>query len=398
MQSYLTLTIPSASGSDCGLFTAMRQHFRALLRVALVLACPLAFAQGKPLVFGQLAPFTNLPVPEAAEINQGVNAYLDQINKTGLLGRQLSLFKLDDEYNADKFVAQFDKAMEQKPLALITPIGANALKRMLDEKLLDKLDVVVMNAIPGAESLRTPGHPRFFHLRAGDKQQIEKIVSNAKAVGIVRLSVLNSDQEVGLSGARVAQEEANRVGGLQFKSTQTQESTEAIAAASAAVAVQKPQGVLVVGAPRFAAEGVAALRKAGIVQPIFVLSYVQPGLLVKLAGLEGARGVGIAQTYPNPNKVAVPVLREFRAAMKASFPTMDQYTPNQLEGYLCARTLAEAIKRIKQKEITPNTLARSLKTMGPIDFGGYRVDFTNSNVGSQYVDIAVVGSDGKLKY
>ena len=398
MQSNSAPTITSVNGNDCGLVAVMRQHCKALFLTAFTLVSPLAFGNEKPLVFGQLAPFTNLPVPEAAEINQGVNAYLTQINKTGLKGRQLSLFKLDDEYNADRFVVQFNKAMEQKPLALITPIGANALKRMLDDKLLDKFDVVVLNAIPGAESLRTPGHPRFFHLRAGDKQQIEKIVSNAKAIGIVRLSVLSSDQEVGLSGARVAQEEAIRVGGLQFKNTQSQGSAEAIATASAAVADQKPQGVLVVGAPRFAAEGVAALRKAGIGQPIFVLSYVQPGLLVKLAGLEGARGVGIAQTYPNPNKVAVPVLREFQAAMKASFPAINQYTANQLEGYLCARTLSEAIKRIKQKEITSDALARSLKTMGPIDFGGYRVDFTNSNVGSQYVDIAVIGSDGNLKY
>jgi hypothetical protein len=33
-----------------------------------------------------------------------------------------------------------------------------------------------------------------------------------------------------------------------------------------------------------------------------------------------------------------------------------------------------------------------------MDFGGFRVDFSKGNVGSHWVDIAVVGQDGKLHY
>ena len=35
------------------------------------------------------------------------------------------------------------------------------------DKLLDRSDVLVMNAIPGAASLRMPGHSRLFHVRHG---------------------------------------------------------------------------------------------------------------------------------------------------------------------------------------------------------------------------------------
>jgi ABC-type branched-subunit amino acid transport system substrate-binding protein len=255
-----------------------------------------------------------------------------------------------------------------------------------------------MNAIPGAESLRNPGHPRFFHVRAGDKQQIEKLVSNAKAIGISRLAVLNNDQEMGLSGVQVAQDEANRVGGLQLKGMTSASDAPSITAASVKIATLNPQGVLIVGPPRFSVDAVAALRKSGVSQPLFVLSYVQPGLLIKVAGLEGARGVGISQTYPNPNNSTLPLMREFHTAMKASFPDVSHYTPFQLEGYLCARTLVEALKRIKSREVTPALLAQSLKTMGELDFGGFRVDFTKSNIGSKFVDIAVVSSEGKLLY
>jgi ABC-type branched-subunit amino acid transport system substrate-binding protein len=376
-----------------------RTPIRHCIAVALLLAGSLVQAQGRPdIVLGQLAPFTKLPVPQAPEINQGITAYMMQANKDGFLGRKLSLFKLDDEYNGDKFVEQFRNAMAKSPVALINPIGSVALKRMLDDKLLDTADVVVMNAIPGAESLRDPGHPKFFHLRAGDKQQIEKIVSNAKAIGITRLSVLNNDQEVGLSGAKVALQEGNRIGGLQVRTVTAVAGAPGLAKASAEVVAQDPQGVVIIGVPNFVGDGLAALRKAGLSQPVFVLSAVQPELLIKVAGPEGARGVGIAQTFPNPNNSTLPVTRDFRAAMKQAYPDVTRYTPFQLEGYLSARTLGEALKRIKDKDVSGAALQRSLKTMGELDFGGFRVDFTASNVGSRFVDIAVIDREGKLRY
>lgn len=350
------------------------------------------------IVLGQVGPFTVLPVPDAPEINQGIKAYMNQANKTGIRGRKISVFELDDRYSADGFVEQFAKALEKKPAALLSPIGSAALKRMLDDKLLDNADVIVMNAIPGAESLRTPGHPKLFHIRAGDKQQIEKMVNHTRTLGMTKLAVLYQDLPIGTSGMTVAQEAAAQAGGVDLKGVKSATDAPALAAASQQLAAMGAQGVLVLGAPRFMAEGVAALRKAGVTQAIFVLSYVPAGLIVKLAGVDGARGVGIAQTYPNPNGRTLPIHRDFQAAMKASFPDLKEYTPFQLEGYLSARTVAEAYKRSKEKEPTAAGLTTALRSAGEIDFGGFRVDFSKGNVGSRFVDIGVIGSDGKLRY
>jgi branched-chain amino acid transport system substrate-binding protein len=351
---------------------------------------------GADIVIGQVAPFTNIPVTEALEINQGATSYLAQLNKSGVQGRKVVLFKMDDEYNADKFVERFASAMEKRPVALISPIGSTAIKRMLDDKLLDSADVVVMNAIPGAESLRNPGHRKLFHVRAGDKQQIEKIVNHARTIGITKLSMLYQDFAMGISGEAVAQTESARVTGLAFKSVKSATDEKSLTQAATELAAQSPQGILIVGAPRFSVDGVAALRKAGVTQSIFVLSYVQPGLLIKVAGLAGARGVGIAQTYPNPNGRVLPLLREFQAAMKVSFPDIKEYTPFHLEGYMSAKVVGEAL--LRSKDITGAGLARSLKAMGEIDLGGFRVDFSKANTGSNFVDIGVMNIDGRLVY
>lgn len=83
-------------------------------------------------------------------------------------------------------------------------------------------------------------------------------------------------------------------------------------------------------------------------------------------------------------------------AMVEAFPQVTEYTPFQLEGYLSARTVGEALKR--SKELTAASLQSTLSTMGMVDFGGFRVDFSKGNVGSRFVDIGVIGADGRLRY
>ena len=354
-------------------------------------------AQAQDIVIGQIGPFTVLPVPDAPQVNQGIKAYIAQVNKSGgIHGRKLSLFELDDAYSADRFAERFAEAMQRKPVALITPIGSAAVKRMLDDKLLDKYEVVVMNAVPGAEAFRDPGHPRLFHVRAGDKQQLEKIVNHARTLGITRLGVLHQNIVIGTSGVKVVADEAARLTGMDVKGFQSTIDPAELAKASQEVFKLNPQGVLVIGNPPFTANGVAQLRKAGVSQSIFILGDTAPGLLVKIAGAEAARGVGIAQVYPNPNGKTKTLMREFQAAMKAAYPDLTTYAVFQLEGYLSARIVGEGLRRAK--EIKPDALAKALQSMGEIDFDGYRIDFSKSNAGSRFVDIAVMDFEGRLRY
>lgn len=378
-------------------------HYAFFVRLARLACLSAALAVGttaaQEITLGQVGPFTVIPVPDAPEINAGVQAYVKQANTAGgVRGLKLGFFSLDDRYSADGFVEQFGKAMEKKPVALLSPIGSAAMSEMYKRKLLDQSDVVIMNVIPGAESLRNPGHPRVFHVRAGDKQQIEKIVHHAKTLGTTRMAVLYQDLVIGTSGWAMAEQAAQTEGFADFKGVKSAPEAPALAAAAGQVKALEPQAVLVVGAPRFMAEGVAALRKAGVSQSLFVLSYVPAGLLVKLAGPEGARGVGIAQTFPNPNGITLPLQRDFQAAMKAAHPDLKNYTSFHLEGYLSARVVTEAIKRSRDREISPATLERALRGAGEMDFGGYRVDFSKGNVGSNWVDIGVVTAEGRIRY
>ena len=375
--------------------TWARWAARVVLGMGVVLALGVS---AQDIVIGQVGPFTGIPVPDAPEVNQGLKAWAAQINKAGgINGRKVVVFEIDDTYKPDGFVSALERAMQRQPVALISPIGSASIQRMLNDKLLDKYDVVFMNAIPGAEPFRNPGHPKLFHVRAGDKQQLEEIVKHASTLGMTRLAVLHQEIPIGTSGMKVVADEVAKNKGLEVKGVQGTLDPAVLAKAAADVAKLNAQGVIVVGAPPFMAQGVTQLRKAGVTQTIFVLSYVPPGLLVKLAGADGARGIGIAQTFPNPNNKVRPLLRDFQSAMKVTSPEVSSYTPFQLEGYISARIVGEGLRRIRG-EITPAALARSLQSMGEVELGGFRVDFSKGNVGSSFVDIAVVDQEGRLRY
>ena len=130
---------------------------------------------------------------------------------------------------------------------------------------------------------------------------------------------------------------------------------------------------------------------------MFALSYVPAGLIARLAGEDGARGVGIAQTYPNAMGNTLPLQREFSAAMKALDPALESYTAFHLECYITARVLVEGLRRAGA-DIRPETLARALRAAGEIDMAGFRVNFSKGNVGGSFVDIGVITAGGRLRY
>lgn len=372
----------------------LRRH---VLQAAAVGAVPLLAQAQEPneLVVAHIGPFTVLPAPDAKELHEGASAAVQALNaKGGVAGRPFTLLRLDDTYSFEGFKARLAEALQRKPLALMTPLGSATLKDVLDSKLLDRTDITVVNAVPGAAVLRAPGHPKLFHIRAGDDQQIRKILSHARALSVTTMGVLHQDIPIGTSGLASAQAAAQGLG-LQIIGAQSNTDLPNITQAAQEIAKRNPNAALVVGSPRFAGQAIAALRAAGMTQQLFTLSYLPAPALKALAGA-GARGVGIAQTFPNPNGVSSPLQRSFRQAMQQTHPTLKDYTPFHLEGFVSMQVLAEGARRAKA--LTPAGLAESLRRMGELDLGGFRVDFSRGNEGSQWVDIGVATADGRLLY
>ena len=59
-------------------------------------------------------------------------------------------------------------------------------------------------------SRHSPGHPRLFHIRAGDKQQIEKIVRHARTLGTWTWATARGESAGTRSGLRLRRNSAPR--------------------------------------------------------------------------------------------------------------------------------------------------------------------------------------------
>ncbi len=374
----------------------MKQTTWRWLATALLWSGGVAMAQD--IVIGQIAPIGVASTPEAQQLYEGTRACVDQVNRAGgVRGRKLQFFAIDDELRAPLVTEKFQQAMARKPIALVNVMGSGVLGTLLSTRALDTSDVVIVGVIPGAEVFRQPGHERLFHIRSGDRVQLERVLLHSKTLGIQRIHVLYQDAGVGLSGLAVLKAGAERLGGLTLTSSLSTLAPESLAEAVRNSAGAKAQAYVVIGFPHFMADALAKLRGAGVEQAVFALGYLSPTLAVKVAGVKGARGLGLTQAIPNPNGRVLQLQREFQSAMRQSLPRMTEYTSFHLEGCVGVRVLVEGLRRIEGTP-TPAALARSLHSMGEVDLGGFRVRFGEGQVGSVWSDIGVMSETGRLLF
>lgn len=378
------------------MFTVLRRvHCISLLMVALLLP---SAAVAQAITLAHIGPFTGPAANDARDLNAGMQAYLADANaKGGVGGRRLELVTLDDHYDRAEFSKQFVEAQFRGAVALLSPLGLNALRALLEDQLLERSDMVVVNALPGATPFRSPGHPRLFHLRASDRQQVEKILLQAAAIGVRRMAVMVQDLKAGEADVKSAQAAHGELSASVLHLHDTPDEPAALASLAKKIAASDSQGVLVIGSPPRMAESVDALRKAGVRGHIYALSYLPHGLLIAVAGQQAARGVAIAQTYPNPMGSTMPLHREFQTAMRQAHPKLTTYSAFHMEGYLSARVAVEGLRRV-QGAVRSQALAEALRRMGPVDMGGFRINFSQSNAGSAFVEIGVIDARGRVIY
>lgn len=372
----------------------------SLLRAlaALLLACGCgASAVAQEIVIGQIAPIGVATTPEATDLHEGTKACVDQVNRNGgIRGRKLGFFAINDELKPALVGEKFQQAMARKPIALVSVMGSAVLGTLLASKALDTHDVVIVGAIPGAEAFRQPGHERLFHVRSGDKVQLERILTHSKTLGVQSIHVVYQDVGVGHSGLSVLRAAAP-LSGIAISSSMSSLEPGSVAEAVGQAVAARAQAYVVIGFPHYMADVLRRLREAGVAQAVFGLGYLTPGYAVKVAGVKGARGLGLTQAIPNPNGKVLQVQRDFQAAMRQAYPRLTEYSSFHLEGCMSVRVLAEGLRRIEGNP-TPAALARALHGMGEIDFGGFRVNFTSGQVGSAWSDIGVMSESGRLMF
>lgn len=372
---------------------------RLLISFLLALGAALPAAAQTPgvtpntVLLGQSAAFSGPAAQLGIQMNAGAMAYFDYINKLGgVQGRTIMLKTRDDRYEGDLAAENTRKLIEEdRVFALFAYVGTPTSAAALP--IFTEARVPFIGPFTGAELLRNPLNRYIFNVRASYYDETEKIVEQLVSTGIQKIAVFyqnDSYGKAGLTGVQIAMKKRN----LTIAATGTVErNTIEVGAAVKSIGAVQPDAVVMISAYTSIAEFVRQMKAAGSAAQFHNVSFVGSTALANALGKEGY-GVVISQVVPFPWNPSVPVVKEYQRILKAAGNT--DYNFGSLEGYLAAKVMVEGLRRAG-RDLTRERLIAALESMDNVDLGGFVVSFSRtSHSGSDYVELTMIGRDGKF--
>jgi branched-chain amino acid transport system substrate-binding protein len=357
-------------------------------------ACPGAQAQGVTktgIAIGQSVVLAGLGSSLARPYQEGAKLYFDRVNAAGgVNGRKLDVVTLDDNGRTVTTVANTKKLLEQGVLCLFGYYGSPQVTAAYP--LIRDSDVLLFAPMSAADEFRGPAYPNIYTLRPGYSDEAAAITKHAETLGARKLAIIHAGDPESLEALASAERTTVKLGArLVAKAAATSSGNVANAVDSSLAA--SPESVLVIGDANGAASIVRDLRAKGFRGPIYGFSNTGESLLAEELGPEGA-GVVLVRVVPktdNPTAIVARELQADAAAAKAGKPNV-----YMLEGYIAARVLVEALRRIPG-DPTRAKLKRALEGLHDVNVGSFRVDYSKSRVGSKLVELALIDSQGRVR-
>src|SRR5437867_6250891 len=373
----------------------MKRHAPWLLAAAIT--SPLAVAENgvtaNRILLGQAAVFSGPAAQLGIQMRNGIKAYLDYVNANGgVHGRRLDLVTEDDRYEASVAPAASKKLIEEhKVFALLgyvgTPTGAAHLP------VTTQARVPLVGMFTGAEILRDPFNRYVFHVRASYYDETEKIVEQVVSTGGRKISVFYQADNYGEAGRKGTELALTRRAMKIHSSGTVERNTIKVEEAVKAIHGSEPDAIVMVSAYTSCAEFIRQMKKAGSGATFYNVSFVGSKALADALGTEGS-GVAISQVVPFPWGSAVPVVKEYQGLAKKSGFT--DYNFSAMEGFRTAKVMVEALRRAGQNP-TREGLVEALEKMQDVDLGGFYVSYSPKNhAGSKFVDLTIIGRNGKF--
>jgi branched-chain amino acid transport system substrate-binding protein len=370
---------------------------RALGLLAALWACVPAAADpgvsANRILLGQAAVFSGPAAQLGIQMRNGIKAYFDYVNAHGgVYGRKLDLVTEDDHYEPALAPAASKKLIEEhKVFALLgyvgTPTGVAHLPVVTQAK------VPLVGMFTGAEALRTPLNRYVFHVRASYYDETEKIVEQVVSTGGKKISVFYQNDAYGEAGRKGTEIALTKRGMKIFSSGTVERNTLKVEQAVKSINSTEPDAIVMVGAYAACAEFIKQMRNAGSGATFYNVSFVGSKALADALGAEGS-GVAVSQVVPFPWGTAVPVVKDYQEqSHKAGFT---DYNFSAMEGFLTAKVMVEGLRRAG-KNPTREGLVDALEQMHDVDLGGFYVSYSpNNHAGSRFVDLTIIGRNGKF--
>jgi ABC-type branched-subunit amino acid transport system substrate-binding protein len=345
------------------------------------------------VVFGQAAVFSGPAAQLGIQMRNGIKAYFDHVNALGgVHGRKIELVTEDDKYESAVAPAASKKLIEERKVFALTgyvgtPTGVAHLP------VVTQARVPLVGMFTGAEALRVPFNKYVFHVRASYYEETDKIVEQVVSIGGKSIAVFYQNDAYGQAGLKGV-ELATQKRGMKIAALGTVErNTVKVEDAVKRIHAAQPDAVVMISAYTSCAEFIRQMQKAGSNATFYNVSFVGSKALADALGKDGV-GVAISQVVPFPWGRAVPVVKEYQQlSTKAGFT---DFNFSAMEGFLTAKVAVEGLRRAG-RNLTRDGYIAALERMQDVDLGGFYVSYSpTDHTGSAFVDLTIIGGDGKF--
>lgn len=344
----------------------MRRFIAILLFMSLFLL-PYFFAntkfEGDVIRLGMSGPFSGGLNSVGNQFLLGAEIYLKNLNDHGgVYGRKIEIIAKDDRYEPKIAVENVNELIKKdKIFALFGMIGTPVTEAIFPIAIEKRIPVV--GAYSGAEFLRNPPNPIVLNARAGDLDEIEKLVQYyADDLRYKRFALFyqnDSYGRAGLNGVKSALSKRNLVlvGEGSYK-----RNTLSVGNALYEIELCNPEVILMIGSTTPTAEFIKRVRKSQKIRKdvhFGLFSFIEPKPLIDLLHGNG-KGITFAQVVPSPWTSEVDEVENYRVLMRKYYPK-EELGHVSLEGYFAARMITEVFKSVG-KEFTKEEFIKALGT------------------------------------
>jgi branched-chain amino acid transport system substrate-binding protein len=348
----------------------------------------------RSILIGQSAAFSGPAGELGREFRAGAHEVFDQVNaQGGVHGRQIVMVYRDDRYEPDLARRNTERFLQRdKVFALFGYVGTPTVQAALP--LIERAQVPLVAPLTGAQLLRQPRNPLIFNLRASYHQEIEAIVRYLLRYGRRSIAIVYQNDAYGRDGQVGARKALASRGLKPVLETTVERNSADTREAARRVALARPDAVLMISSYGTIASFIPNLRKQGSQAQVMSVSFVGSNALGRALPPQHRHGVGISQVVPFPWNPRVPVVRDYQNTISRN-RSGASYGFSSLEGYIAASLLVRALQAAGP-DLTRARLMRTMETMGPVDLGGYRVEFSPARrQASDFVELTfMVGRDG----
>lgn len=333
--------------------------------------------------------------PLGTGIRDGASAYFDLVNKQGgVAGRKIRFIALDDAYIMDRTVSNVNKLInDDRVFALLGMTGTPNVMAAIP--IASAAKVPLFGPFTGAGEIRKEFNRYLFTVTASYAEEMEKVVDHITMFGINRIAVVYLDNSFGKSGLAGVEQAMQKRTLKMLGTASVRADSSDIKAAVDVMAKLDPQVIIMATAGKVSADYMKEHKARFLNTQFYCLSVTSNAQLSGVLGPD-IRGIAVSQTMLFPWSATSKLVKDYQDALKSS--QQANYSYAGIQGFLTAKVFVEGLRRAG-RGLSREKLISSLESMNKVDIDGYQISFSPTNHhGSKYVDITVLGKDGRFMH